>query len=251
MENLEKVRAILKCRQREIFNFQIFGGLNFEVSFGLGEVCFKVDKKFNMASENIKNKKILIGVTAGIAIYKICSLVRLFLKNGAQVKVVMTENATRLVSPTTFQALTNSQVYVSMFPPTDPNALDHINLAKWADIFVLAPATANTIGKIANGICDNLLTTIIVALPEKTPLIIAPAMNVNMWENPFVQENIKKLKKRKNLFIIEPAKGILAEGVVGKGRMVEIEEIFKFVKKFLQKNERRRIITVFKRNKVL
>jgi len=188
-----------------------------------------------MVSGSIKNKKILIGVTAGIAIYKICSLVRLFLKNGAQVRVIMTNNATKLISPITFQALTNSQVYISMFPPTDSNALDHINLSKWADLFILAPATANTIGKIANGICDNILTTTILALPEKIPLIIAPAMNVNMWENPFVQENIKKLKKRKNLFIIGPAKGILAEGIVGKGRMVEIEEIFKLAKKILTK----------------
>jgi phosphopantothenoylcysteine decarboxylase/phosphopantothenate--cysteine ligase len=188
-----------------------------------------------MVTGNIRNKKILIGVTAGIAIYKICSLVRLFLKNGAQVRVVMTENATKFISPTVFQALTNSQVYVTMFPSIDSNALDHINLAKWADIFILAPATANTIGKIANGICDNLLTTTVLALPEKTPLIVAPAMNVNMWENPFVQENIKKLKKGKNLFIIGPAKGILAEGIVGKGRMVEIEEIFKLAEKILTK----------------
>jgi len=92
-----------------------------------------------MTEENIKNKKILIGITAGIAIYKICTLVRLFVRNGAQVKVIMTENATKLVSPTTFQALTGSPVYVSMFPPTDFNALDHINLANWADIFILVP----------------------------------------------------------------------------------------------------------------
>jgi phosphopantothenoylcysteine decarboxylase/phosphopantothenate--cysteine ligase len=183
----------------------------------------------------MKNRKILIGISSGIAIYKICALVRLFIKNGDQVKVIMSENATKLISPLVFQALIHSPVYVKMFEPITLTGLAHIELAKWADIFILAPATANTIGKIANGICDNLLTTTILALPEKTPLIIAPAMNVNMWENLFVQENIKKLKKRKNLFIIGPAKGILAEGVVGKGRMVEIEEIFKIVKKILTK----------------
>jgi phosphopantothenoylcysteine decarboxylase/phosphopantothenate--cysteine ligase len=188
-----------------------------------------------MANKDLKNKKILIGVTGGIAIYKICALVRLFIKSGAQVKVVMTENATKFISPMTFQTLTGFSTYVSMFPPTDPNALDHINLARWADIFILAPATANTIGKIANGIGDNLLTTVILALPEKTPLIIAPAMNVNMWENIFTQENIKKLKKRKNCYIIGPTIGLLAEGIKAKGRMVEVEEIFEISKKILSK----------------
>jgi phosphopantothenoylcysteine decarboxylase/phosphopantothenate--cysteine ligase len=193
-----------------------------------------------MTEENIKNKKILIGITAGIAIYKICTLVRLFVRNGAQVKVIMTENATKLVSPTTFQALTGSPVYVSMFPPTDFNALDHINLANWADIFILVPATANTIGKIVNGIGDNLLTTVILALPQHIPLIVAPAMNVNMWENIFVQENIKKLKKRKNCYIIGPTTGILAEGIKGRGRMVEPEEIFKLIKKIFSKKSKKK-----------
>jgi len=186
----------------------------------------------------MKNKKILIGVTGGIAIYKICALVRLFLKNDANVRVVMTENATKFISPMTFQTLIHSPTYVSMFPPTDPNALDHINLARWADIVVLAPATANTIGKIVNGIGDNLLTTVMLAIPEKTPLVIAPAMNVNMWENVFMQENIKKLEKRNNCYIVGPVTGLLAEGVIGKGRMVEVEEIFKTTKKILLKKKR-------------
>mgnify|MGYP001108510781 CR=1 FL=1 len=179
----------------------------------------------------MKNKRILIGISAGIAIYKICGLARLFIKNGNEVKVVMTENATKLVSPLTFQSLTHSSVYLKMFQPETLTGLTHIELAKWPDVFILAPATANTIGKIANGICDNLLTTTILALPEKTPLIIAPAMNTNMWKNPFVQENIKRLKKRKNLFIIGPVTGVLAEGIQGEGRMIEIEEIFKFTQK--------------------
>jgi len=191
-----------------------------------------------MANKNLKNKKALIGVTGGIAIYKICALVRLLLKSDVQVKVVMTENATKFVSPMTFQTLTGFPTYVSMFPPKDPNALDHINLARWTDIFILAPATANTIGKIANGIGDNLLTTVILALPEKTPLIIAPAMNVNMWENVFMQENVKKLQKRKNCYIIGPTTGLLAEGIRAKGRMVEAEEIFQFTKEILSKKKR-------------
>jgi len=191
-----------------------------------------------MPNKNLKNKKILIGVTGGIAIYKICTLVRLFVKDGAQVKVVMTENAAKFISPMTFQTLTGFPTYVSMFPPRDSNALDHINLARWADVLILAPATANTIGKIANGIGDNLLTTVILALPEKTPLVIAPTMNVNMWENVLTQENIKKLKKRDNCYIIGPTTGLLAEGIKGKGRMVEPEEIFKITKKILSKKKR-------------
>ena len=183
----------------------------------------------------MENKKILIGVSSGIAIYKICGLVRLFVKNKNQVKVVMSENATKLISPLTFQSLSHSPVYFKMFEPESLTGLTHIELAQWADLFILAPATANTLGKIANGIGDNLLTTTILALPEKTPLIIAPAMNTNMWRNPFVQENIKKLKKRKNLFIIGPTVGILAEGSQGEGRMVEVEEIFKLAQSILTK----------------
>lgn len=112
-----------------------------------------------MFNKNLKNKKIIVGISSGIAIYKICSLVRLFLRNEAQVKVVMTKNATKLISPLAFQTLIQSPVYISMFEPirsVTTDSLKHINLAEWADIFVLAPATANTIGKIANGIADNL-----------------------------------------------------------------------------------------------
>lgn len=178
----------------------------------------------------MKNKKILVGISAGISIYKTCLLVRLFMKQEAQVKVVMTEAAAKLISPVVFRSLTQSPVYVSMFDPEQ--GLEHINLAKWADVFVLAPATANTIGKLAQGLADNLLTTIILALPEKTPLIIAPAMNENMWKNVFVKENVAKLKKRKNCLIAGPKTGILADGTEGEGRMVEPEEIFKVVKSY-------------------
>lgn len=190
----------------------------------------------NMTRKNLENKKILIGISGGIAIYKICSLARLFLRNKAQVKVVMSENAAKLISPLVFQALTRSPVYVSMFDPIKPittDSLKHIALAEWADIFILSPATANTIGKIANGIADNLLTTTIAALPGKTPLIIVPAMDESMWENVFLQENIKKLKKRRNLKIVIPKEGLLASGKSGKGRMAEPEEIFKAVKNLL------------------
>jgi phosphopantothenoylcysteine decarboxylase/phosphopantothenate--cysteine ligase len=178
---------------------------------------------------SVKNKKILVGASAGISIYKTCLLVRLFMKQGAQVKVVMTESAAKLISPVVFHSLTQSPVCVSMFEPE--LGLEHINLAKWADAFVLAPATANTIAKIAQGIADNLLTTIILALPEKTPLIVAPAMNDNMWKNVFVKENVAKLKKRRNCYIVGPKTGVLADGKEGEGRMAEPEEIFKVAKK--------------------
>ena len=174
---------------------------------------------------DLENKRILVGTSSGIAIYKICSLVRLFLKHGATVKVVMTENATKLVSPLAFQSLTQSPVYVSMFNPVDSDKIEHIHLAEWADIFVVAPATANTIAKMANGISDNLLTTVTLALSEETPIVVVPAMNDNMWKNVFVQENIEKLRKRKNCHIVKPVRGKLASGKIGEGRMVEIDEI--------------------------
>jgi phosphopantothenoylcysteine decarboxylase/phosphopantothenate--cysteine ligase len=185
-------------------------------------------------AKNLRNKKIIVGVSGGVAIYKICALIRLFLKNEAQVRVVMSENATKLISPLMFQTLTHFPAYTSMFEPISPNGLDHINLAEWGDIFILAPATANTIAKVVNGIADNLLTSVILALPEKTPLIVVPAMNDNMWKNIFTQENIKKLEKRKNCYIIEPIKGTLASGKVGEGKMVEIEKIFEETKKYLK-----------------
>jgi len=129
----------------------------------------------------MKEKKILIGTTGGIAVYKICGLARLFVKEGFSVKVMMSEKAAEFISPNVFQAIVHFPVYVSGLPCRDENGLDHLNLAHWPDILVLAPATANTIGKIANGIADNLLTTVILALPETTPLIVAPSMNVSMW----------------------------------------------------------------------
>lgn len=186
---------------------------------------------------SMKNKKILVGASAGISIYKTCLLVRLFIKQGVEVRVVMTENAAKLISPVVFRSLTRSPVYISMFDSEE--GLEHINLAKRADVFVLAPATANTIGKIAHGIADSLLTTIILALPEKTPLLIAPAMNDNMWKNVFVKENIAKIRQRKNYYIAGPKTGVLADGTEGEGRMAEPEEIFKVVKKILE-NEKKR-----------
>ncbi len=177
----------------------------------------------------MENKKILVGVTGGIAIYKICDLVRMLVKKENLVKVVMTENAAKLVSPVIFRTLSRSAVCVDVFGAVDESGAGHINLAQWADTAIIAPATANTIGKIANGIADNLLTATIMALPESVPLFVAPAMNVNMWNNVFVQENMKKIIARKNCFIAGPVLGPLADGTVGAGRMAEPVEILDFV----------------------
>ena len=181
----------------------------------------------------MKNKKILIGITGGIAIYKTCSLIRMFIKNGAEVKVVMTDSATKLISPIAFHSLSGNPVYVKIFEPIKKNAVDHINLTDWCDIFILAPVTANTIGKIANGIADNLLTTTIIALPKEKPVLIAPAMNTNMWENEFVKKNIETIKKTNNYYIVEPEIGLLAEGHRGKGALADITKIFDKSKEIL------------------
>lgn len=169
----------------------------------------------------LENKNILIGITGGIAAYKICTLIRLYRKAGANVRVVLTPNALNFVTKLTLQTLSNNEVYVDNFE-IDEYKPEHIALTE-ADIFVIAPASANTIGKLANGICDNLLLSTACAFSK--PILIAPAMNENMWNNPFVQENMSKLKKH-GYHIIEPETGFLACGTNGVGRMKEPEEIF-------------------------
>ena len=163
----------------------------------------------------------MIGITGGIAAYKICTLIRLYRKAGANVRVVLTPNALNFVTKLTLQTLSNNEVYVDNFE-IDEYKPEHIALTE-ADIFVIAPASANTIGKIANGICDNLLLSTACAFSK--PILIAPAMNENMWNNPFVQENMSKLKKH-GYHIVEPETGFLACGTNGVGRMKEPEEIF-------------------------
>lgn len=181
----------------------------------------------------MKNKKILLGITGGIAAYKACSLVNLFLKAGADVKVIMTPSATQFVTPLTFQALTNHAVYVDMFSIVNQEEVEHIALAKWPDVVVIAPASANTISKIALGIADNLLTTVVMALPQNTKVIFAPAMNTEMWKNPIVQNNIHLLKKYEKYLLVEPGEGILACRDEGKGKIADIDKILESVKKIL------------------
>ena len=171
-------------------------------------------------------KNIVVGVSGGIAAYKACDVVSKLKKQGFEIDVIMTKNAQEFVSPLTFQTLSNQTVVTDMFEtPSDWN-VEHIELAKKADVFVIVPATANIIGKIANGIADDMLTTTIMATEAKK--VIVPAMNTKMYHNPFVQENILKLKKY-GYYFIEPVSGLLACGDTGKGKMedstVIVEEL--------------------------
>lgn len=171
-------------------------------------------------------KNIVLGVSGGIAAYKACDVVSKLKKQGFKIDVIMTKNAQEFVSPLTFQTLSNQKVVTDMFEtPSDWN-VEHIELAKKADVFVIVPATANIIGKIANGIADDMLTTTIMATEAKK--VIVPAMNTKMYHNPFVQENILKLKKH-GYYFIEPVSGLLACGDTGKGKMedstVIVEEL--------------------------
>ena len=170
----------------------------------------------------LENKTILVGITGGIAAYKICSLIRMYKKARANVRVILSPSALNFVTKLTLQTLSNNEVYVENFEIEEYKP-GHISLCDEADIFVIAPATANTISKIANGICDNLLLS--TACAFKKPFLLAPAMNTGMWENDFVQENIKKLKS-KGYHILDPESGFLACGTNGRGRMVEVEDIF-------------------------
>ena len=169
----------------------------------------------------LNGKNILLGITGGIAAYKICSLIRLYKKAGANVRVVVTPNALNFVTKLTLQALSNNDVYVEPFVIEEYKP-EHIALTE-SDVFVIAPASANSIGKFANGICDNLLLSIACAF--KKPVLVVPAMNNKMWENPFVQNNITKLKEA-GYHVLDVNEGFLACGTTAKGRMKEPEEIF-------------------------
>lgn len=171
----------------------------------------------------LKGKTIVVGVSGGIAAYKACALVSKLKASGADVFVAMTENATRFVAPLTFETLSANRVISDTFARDFTWEVEHISLAKKADMFVLAPCTANVIAKFACGIADDFLTTTLLA--AKCPILIAPAMNTNMYEAAATQNNIETLKKRGCTFI-EPGSGRLACGDVGKGRMSEPEQIF-------------------------
>ena len=177
----------------------------------------------------LQSKHILLGITGGIAAYKICTLIRNFKKSGAEIKVIATPNALNFVTKLTLQNLSQSEVYVEEFDVKNWKP-EHISLADWADIMLIAPATANTISKIAQGIADNLLTSVACAFSKK--MIVAPAMNVNMWNNDAVQNNLKILQKR-GIEILEPESGFLACGYMGKGRLCSLDKIYNAVEEAL------------------
>jgi phosphopantothenoylcysteine decarboxylase/phosphopantothenate--cysteine ligase len=179
----------------------------------------------------VKDKRILLCVTGGIAVYKAAALTSRLVQAGAEVKVVLSESAAKFVSPLTFQALSRHEVYTDIFEEKNPNVIAHINLADWADLILVAPATANTIAKLACGIADNMITTTILA--ATAPVWIAPAMNVHMYDHPAVKKNISTLAEYGYQFI-EPSEGYLACGYVGKGRLEEPEKIVELVGSFFQ-----------------
>ena len=182
----------------------------------------------------LKGKKIVLGVTGGIAVYKAVDLVSKLRKQGAEVRVVMTEHAQQFVTPLTFKEISGNKVAVSMWNANQEFNVEHIALADWADLFMVVPATANIIAKMAYGIADDLLSTTLLA--AHSPVIVCPAMNTHMYENPATQENIAKIKSR-GIVVMPPASGVLACGAVGAGRLPEPADIVNFVKDFFAKTE--------------
>lgn len=182
-----------------------------------------------------KDLNIVIGITGGISAYKACGIVSYLKKEGANVDAIMTKNACEFITPLTLETLSGNKVVTDMFKRPDYIEVEHISLARKADVFLIVPATANIIGKVANGIADDMLSTTIMA--TKAPVIFAPAMNNGMYENPIVQDNITKLKKY-GYKIIEPAMGHLACGYNAKGKLPESEKIVDYVKELILEKSR-------------
>lgn len=175
----------------------------------------------------LNQKKVAVYVTGGIAAYKALLFVRLLIKEGAQVKVAMTQSACQFVSPLTFQVLTKEKVMVDTFDENNPSVVQHIHFADWTELAIVIPATANTIAKIAHGIADNFVTSAFLA--TTAPKVIVPAMNEHMWENPATLRNCTQLQKD-GVIMIEPSEGFLAEGYSGKGRLPEPEDVLQQIK---------------------
>ncbi len=187
---------------------------------------------------SLKDKKIIIGLTGGIACYKTPYLVRFLIKEGALVKVIMTEAATKFITPLTLETVSENPVVVNMFPDQGYIATRHIDMAEWADLFVIAPATANFLGKVSSGISDDILTTIICATAKD--VMIAPAMNPQMWLNKITQKNYKFLKETGYLFV-DPVDGEMACHHWGVGRVAEPEDIFKQIKEYFSNHSKKKV----------
>lgn len=173
----------------------------------------------------LQGKNVVLGITGGIAVYKVCQVVRSLKTLGANVDVIMTKNATEFVTPLTFETLSNRPVVTDMFAEKSHWEVEHVSLAKKADLFLICPATANVIGKIANGIADDMLSTTVMA--TKAPVVVCPAMNTNMFHNPSFVQNLQTLKNR-GVFVVNAESGFLACGDVGDGRMAEPAQIVDF-----------------------
>jgi phosphopantothenoylcysteine decarboxylase/phosphopantothenate--cysteine ligase len=184
--------------------------------------------------KGLYGRKILLGITGGIGAYKAAELTRAFVREGAQISVVMTQSATRFITPLTMETLSRTPVGLDMFSLTDERTIGHIERAKWADLFLVAPATANYIGKAANGIADDLLTTISLAMT--CPVVLAPAMNSRMWSHPAVQKNLATLRERQ-VRIVPPEEGELACGDEGPGRLAQPERILEEVRNCLSERD--------------
>lgn len=181
-----------------------------------------------------KTRTVVLGVTGGIAAYKSAELTRRLVEAGFTVHVIMTRSAQQFITPLTLQTLSGNAVHTDLFDLTQEHEIGHISLADQADVLLIAPATADVIAKVAHGLCDDLLTTVICA--TQAPVIFAPAMNVHMWENPITQENIQRLRKHGYLFL-EPDSGSLACGHEGKGRLPDPQIIIDFLEKSLSKKK--------------
>ena len=195
-------------------------------------------------------KNILVGVTGGIAAYKSAGIVSLLKKKGYNVKVVMTKNATKIIGPLTLETLSRNRIYVDMWDSNPHYEVEHISLADWADMVLIAPATYNIIGKVANGIADDMLTTILAAVSVRKPVFFALAMNVNMYENPILKENIDKLKSFGYRFI-DAEEGLLACNYSAKGRMSEPEDIVDEIERYSIFSKFENFDTALKGKKIL
>jgi phosphopantothenoylcysteine decarboxylase/phosphopantothenate--cysteine ligase len=185
-------------------------------------------------SEVRERRKVLLGITGSVAAYKAAELARLLIKRGYEVRCVMTEAATEFITPTLMESLTGAPVLTDVFEAGDDSQIGHIQIADWADTFVIAPATANIIARLAHGFAECPVST--VALATKAPILICPAMNVNMWSNPVTLENVEKLKS-KGIEFVDPEEGSLACGWEGSGRLADPWEIFHFIRRSLSDHD--------------
>ncbi|MCA0988020.1 bifunctional phosphopantothenoylcysteine decarboxylase/phosphopantothenate--cysteine ligase CoaBC [Guptibacillus algicola] len=184
---------------------------------------------------SLKGKRIMLCVSGGIAVFKAAALTSKLYQEGAEVKVLMTDSASQFVTPLTFQTLSRNDVYTDTFEEKDPSSVAHIDLADWADLVLIAPATANMIGKLSNGIADDMMSTTLLA--TQAPIFVAPAMNVHMYEHPAVLRNMAVLKEF-GCHFLEPGEGLLACGYVGKGRMAEPEDILSTLQTYFNEDTR-------------